>query len=184
MFLPCHVLSSQLSSIIWSVWPNGRVFVYELSGCGFKSSCSHSILSPLLFLICINDLPNKLKSNAKLFADDTCLFTAVKDKNESDDTLDNAISLISKWSFSWQMLFNWDPCKQVQEVLFSRKKKLQFHRTISLNNIQIERASYQKHLDILIDEKLNLRDVDITILIVNVRYFCNKKLSIICDGSC
>ena len=32
---------SQLSSIIWSVWPNGWVFVYELSGCGFKSSCSH-----------------------------------------------------------------------------------------------------------------------------------------------
>ena len=23
------------------VWPNGSVFVYELSGCGFESSCSH-----------------------------------------------------------------------------------------------------------------------------------------------
>ena len=32
---------SQFSSIIWSVWPNGWVFVYELSGCGFKSRCSH-----------------------------------------------------------------------------------------------------------------------------------------------
>ena len=32
---------SQLSSIIWSVWPNGRVFIYELSGCEFESSCSH-----------------------------------------------------------------------------------------------------------------------------------------------
>ena len=32
---------SQLSSMIWSVWPNGWVFVSELSGCGFKSSCSH-----------------------------------------------------------------------------------------------------------------------------------------------
>ena len=31
----------QLSSIIWSVWPNGWVFVYELSGCGFESRCSH-----------------------------------------------------------------------------------------------------------------------------------------------
>ena len=35
---------------------------------------------PLLFLIYINDLPNDLKSNAKLFADDTSLFTIVKDK--------------------------------------------------------------------------------------------------------
>ena len=32
---------SQLSSIIWSVWPNGWVFIYELSGCGLESPCSH-----------------------------------------------------------------------------------------------------------------------------------------------
>ena len=32
---------SEHSSIIWPVWPNGSVFVYELSGSGFESSCSH-----------------------------------------------------------------------------------------------------------------------------------------------
>ena len=32
---------SQHRSIIWSVWPNGGVFVYELSGCGFESRCCH-----------------------------------------------------------------------------------------------------------------------------------------------
>ena len=32
---------SQHSSIIWSLWSNGCVFVYELSGSGFESSCSH-----------------------------------------------------------------------------------------------------------------------------------------------
>ena len=26
---------------IWPAWLNGWVFVYELSGCGFESSCSH-----------------------------------------------------------------------------------------------------------------------------------------------
>ena len=39
------------------------------------------ISEPLLFLIYINDLPNKLKANAELFADDTSLFTIVKDIN-------------------------------------------------------------------------------------------------------
>ena len=29
------------SSIIWSGWPNGWMFVFELSGSGFESSCSH-----------------------------------------------------------------------------------------------------------------------------------------------
>ena len=32
---------SQQSSIIWPVWLNGRVFLCELSGCGFESRCSH-----------------------------------------------------------------------------------------------------------------------------------------------
>ena len=50
------------------------------------------ILDPLHFLDYINDLPNELKSNAKLFADDTSLFTIVKDKQESADVLNNDLS--------------------------------------------------------------------------------------------
>ena len=34
----------QHSSIIWPVWLNGWVFIYELSGCGFESSCGHLLL--------------------------------------------------------------------------------------------------------------------------------------------
>ena len=32
---------SQHSSIIWPVWLNCWIFVYELCGCGFESRCSH-----------------------------------------------------------------------------------------------------------------------------------------------
>ena len=32
---------SQCSSIIWSVWLNGWVFVYEVIGCGLRSRCNH-----------------------------------------------------------------------------------------------------------------------------------------------
>ena len=38
-----------------------------------------SILGHLLFLIYLNDLPNGLKSECKLFADDTSLFSVVYD---------------------------------------------------------------------------------------------------------
>ena len=52
------------------------------------------ILGPLLFLVHINDLPNELKSSIKLFADDTSVFTIVKNKNESANTLNNYLLLM------------------------------------------------------------------------------------------
>ena len=134
-------------------------------------------MGPLLFLIYINDLPSELKSNVKLFADDTSLFTVVKDKNESANILNNDLQSISTWAYNWKMLFNPDSSKPTQEVLFSRKKKIQVHPTISLNNVQVERVSYQKHLAILLDEKLNFKQhIDSAISKVNKGISVIKKL--------
>ena len=136
-----------------------------------------SILGPLLFLIYINDLPNGLKANAKLFADDTSLFAIVKDKQESADILNNDLLTISKWAFNWKMLFNPDPKKPAQEVIFSRKKQVQIHPTINLNNVEVERAPYQKHLGIILDEKLNFKQhIDNAISKINKGIAVIKKL--------
>ena len=89
-----------------------------------------SILGPLLFLIYINDLPNELKSNVKLFSDDISVFTIVMDKNESANIINNDLLQISKWAYNWKMLFNPDTKILAQEVLFSRKSKVQVHPTI------------------------------------------------------
>ena len=136
-----------------------------------------SILGPLLLLVYINDLPNELKSSAKLFADDTSLFTIVKDKNKSASTLDNDLLLISEWAYNWNMLFNPDSSNPAQKVLFSRKKKAQTHPTKSFSNIQVERASHHKHRGILLDEKLNFKQhIDTTILKINRGISAIKKL--------
>ena len=75
------------------------------------------------------------------------------------------------------MLFNPDSSKPAQEVLFSRKKKIQVHPTISLNDVQVERVSYQKHLGILLDEKLNFKQhIDSAISKVNKGISVIKKL--------
>ena len=42
-----------------------------------------SILGPLLFLICINDLSDNLSSNHELLAKDSSLFSVVHDINQS-----------------------------------------------------------------------------------------------------
>ena len=127
-----------------------------------------SILGPFLFLIFINDLPNRLKANAKLFADDTSLFAIVKDKQESADILNNDLLTISKWAFNWKTLFNPDPKKPALEVIFSRNKQFQIHPTINLNNVEVERAPYQNHLGIILDEKLNfIQHIDSAISKIN-----------------
>ena len=48
-----------------------------------------SILEPLLFLICINDLAKNPSSNPKLFADDTSLFSVVRDLNTSANEIND-----------------------------------------------------------------------------------------------
>ena len=75
------------------------------------------------------------------------------------------------------MLLNPDPRKPAQEMLFSRKMKLQTHPTIRLINIQVEWASCQKKPGVLLDEKLNFKEyVGNTLMISYQWYICNKKL--------
>ena len=119
----------------------------------------------------------QLKSNAKFFVDGTFLFTIVKDGNESANVLNNDLCLISKWAFNWKILFNPDLTKPDQEVLFPRKKKTQNHPTLSLNNIQVERVSSQKHLGLILDEKLNFKQhIESAIAKINKGVAVIKKL--------
>ena len=69
-----------------------------------------SVTGPLLFLICINDLEKNIKSNAKIFADDTMLFSVANDPE-----------VINRWAYQWKMEFNPDQNKQATELLFSYK---------------------------------------------------------------
>ena len=79
------------------------------------------------------------------------------------------------------MFFNPDRSKPAQEVIFSRKKKLQSRPNISLNNIQVEGASYVKQLGILLDEKLNFKQhIDSVILKINKGISVIKNSDIHC----
>ena len=57
-----------------------------------------SVLGPLLFLIYINDLERDVKSNIKLFADDTMLFSIVKDPAISANDLNHDLNTIHQWA--------------------------------------------------------------------------------------
>ena len=71
----------------------------------------------------INDLSDNLTSNAKLFADDTSLFSVVDDANTSAKELNNDLKNVNDWAYQWKISFNPDPRKQAQEVIFHSQIK-------------------------------------------------------------
>ena len=106
-----------------------------------------SILGPLLLLIYINNLFTGLSSNSRLFADDTSLFSVVRDMTSSANILNNDLLKINNWAYQWKMSFNPDPSKQSQEVIFSRKVKKPSHPNLTSNNNKVIQTPYQEHLN-------------------------------------
>ena len=82
-----------------------------------------SILGFLLFWIYINHLTEGLITTAKLFSDDSSLFSLVHDTQTSAKDLYKDLEIINNWAFQWKMNFSADSTKQAQEVIFSRKAK-------------------------------------------------------------
>ena len=121
-------------------------------------------MGPLLFLIYINDLSGDLSSKAKLFADDTSLFSMTHDITTSANELNIDLKKISDWAFQWEMSFNPDPSKQAQEVIFSRKLTNVSHPPLVFNNANVLSWKSQKQLGILLDTKLTFEEHYKTIL--------------------
>ena len=117
-----------------------------------------SVLEPLLFLIYINDLPEGLNSEVKLFADDTSLFSIVNCVNTSASTLNSDLLKIQDWAYQWKMSFNPDLTKQAHEIIFSRKKNATTHPPLFFNNSEIKLSSNQKHLGLTLDSELSFNE--------------------------
>ena len=75
---------SFLSNRFQRVLLNGQTSEWLPANAGVPQG---SILGPLFFLICINDLSDDLVSTIKLFADDTFLFSVVHDSNISANAM-------------------------------------------------------------------------------------------------
>ena len=87
----CEGRSSQVSAVTFGV-PQGTV------------------LGPLLFLTYINDLPDRLNSEVKLFADDALLYGVIFNDTNCDKLQEDLCNL-EQWQHRWQMEFNPSKCK-------------------------------------------------------------------------
>ena len=102
-------------------------------------------------MIYIKDLPYGFKSECKLFADGTSLFSVVHYINTSASDLDEDLQEIGNWAFKWKMNFNLDPNKQAQEIIFSKKKTASLHPVVHFDNRPVKSTQIHKHLEMMLD---------------------------------
>ena len=115
-----------------------------------------SILGSLLFLLCINDLPQALKLfDPIMFADDTNLFYSGKDIHSLFNTVNNDLSNISHWFNSSKSSLNADKTKfTLFHKVRQRDNILLVFTKLKINNKLIKRVDHIKLLGVLFDENL------------------------------
>ena len=108
-----------------------------------------SVLGPLLFLIYINDISDKLKCPTRLFADDSSLIASSTDINIVERDVNTDLENLSKWASDWAVTFN----PQKTEVMLFTNRSLTNYPNIIFDNTQLSFVENHKHLGVYINSK-------------------------------
>ena len=99
-----------------------------------------------------------MQSNIKIFADDTLIYSIMKDRISVSVTLNEDLYVIYKWAYSWKMSFNPDPSKQATERVFFKKRSDIQLLILRFNNNILTPTNSHKHLGMILDSKLNFKN--------------------------
>jgi hypothetical protein len=112
-----------------------------------------SVLGPLLFLIYINDIGEKLLSLSRLFADDTSLGYSSQNVVEIENVINHDLCELNTWSTKWLMSFN---PEKTEIMLFSNTDvRYNFNFTFNGNNIPITMSHTHLGASLSSDAKWN-----------------------------
>ena len=119
-----------------------------------------SVLGPLLFVIYINDLPRDLKTTAKMFADDTKLYTR-SDTETGPKDLQDDLDTLQDWSEKWLLRFHPQKCgvmklgKPSQQEYFMGPPETQDDNSA---RTKLGVISKEKDLGVTIDDRLKFKE--------------------------
>ena len=145
-------LRSYLTQRLQYVFYNGAASREKTIMCGVPQG---GILSPLLFLLFINDIVNA-SSVAKLilFADDTNLFFTGPKLRELVDEVNQELKKIEKWFLANKLFLN---ANKTSYMVFGNKAE-SLDTVINLCGNTLERVNVAKFLGVLIDSKLTWKN--------------------------
>jgi hypothetical protein len=109
-----------------------------------------SVLGPTLFLVYINDIVDDVKSNIRLFADDSILYREIRGP-EDHAILQEDLSTVFKWTDTWQMSFNASKCQLLTITRRTKPNLLNY----SVDNKTIERTTSAKYFGVTISSDLS-----------------------------
>ena len=99
-----------------------------------------SVLGPILFLIYINDLPDRIRSQVCLFADDTALYRHISNV-EDCIILNDDLALLQEWETNHQMEFNVSKCNVL--TICNKKSPVLFEYQLHGQGLQhVQSARY------------------------------------------
>ena len=108
-----------------------------------------SVLGPCLYLFYINDLPESLVSNIRLFADDTIVYLTIHSDSDTQ-VLQRDLDKLAEWETLWKMDFHLDKC----EVLRVGRKRVMVQNDYTLHGKTLATADSAKYLGVTIASDL------------------------------
>ena len=109
-----------------------------------------SVLGPLLFLLYINDLPENIQSQVRLFADDTAVYLTVTNMQDSQ-VLQSDLESLQHWERTWDMEFNPGKC----QVIHITRSKSPVKSRYFMHNQELESVDAAKYLGVTISKDLS-----------------------------
>ena len=109
-----------------------------------------TVLGPLLFLVYINDLHEKITSSLNLFADNSYMYRVINNAQDNRE-LQNDVDILSEWEKEWSMEFHLDKCK----VLRVTNKLNQIRRDYHIHGHTLDTVDWAKYLGVTINKKLS-----------------------------
>ncbi len=111
-----------------------------------------SVLGPILFVIFINDLPDVVNGEVKIFADDTKAFKAVN-TDEDGKLLQDDLNNLCEWSNKWLLRFNVGKCG----VMHYGHQGSKFKYTMQEDGVErdVSEITEEKDLGVVFDPSMN-----------------------------